>query len=66
MSELPIYAVGGCVRDHLLGIEPKDVDLSSELTIDEIIDYCNSKGIKTVVTGEQYGTVTIILPLEKI
>ena len=61
LSELPIYAVGGCVRDHLLGIEPKDVDLSSELTIDEIIDYCNSKGIKTVVTGEQYGTVTILL-----
>ena len=26
MADMKIYRVGGCVRDHLLGLQPKDID----------------------------------------
>ena len=32
----PFYAVGGFVRDSLMGFSPKDVDLASPLTPDEV------------------------------
>ncbi len=31
-----IYAVGGCVRDFLLGVEPKDYDFCTSASPDEI------------------------------
>ena len=50
------FAVGGCVRDTLLGRIPGDWDITTSAKPDEI------KAIfgKTVDTGRQHGTVTII------
>jgi len=50
------FAVGGCVRDTLLGREPGDWDITTSAKPEEV------KGIfgKTVDTGLQHGTVTII------
>jgi len=51
------YAVGGCVRDLLLGLTPKDWDLTTSaepLQIKEIFK-------KTVDTGIKHGTVTVIM-----
>jgi len=31
------YAVGGCVRDHLLGLKPKDFDVVTNATRAEIL-----------------------------
>ena len=31
------YLVGGCVRDLLLGIHPKDYDISTDATPDEML-----------------------------
>jgi len=31
------YVVGGCVRDSLLGVEPKDWDICTNATPDQII-----------------------------
>ncbi|MFL6353156.1 MAG: CCA tRNA nucleotidyltransferase [Bryobacteraceae bacterium] len=33
------YLVGGCVRDRLLGIVPKDYDISTDAAPDEILSY---------------------------
>ena len=50
------FAVGGCVRDTLLGRKPGDWDITTSAKPEEV------KGIfgKTVDTGLQHGTVTII------
>ncbi|MEL6360113.1 MAG: CCA tRNA nucleotidyltransferase [Pseudomonadota bacterium] len=52
--------VGGCVRDSLLGLEPKDVDLATTLPPQEVIDCLNASGIRTEPTGIDHGTVTAI------
>lgn len=51
------YAVGGCVRDSLLGREPEDWDLTTSATPKQV------KAIfpRTIDTGLQHGTVTVML-----
>ncbi|MCR4611681.1 MAG: CCA tRNA nucleotidyltransferase [Lachnospiraceae bacterium] len=51
------YAVGGAVRDAILGHIPKDWDITSDATPQEIKSIFN----KTVDTGLQHGTVTVIM-----
>ena len=53
------YAVGGCVRDSLLGKIPQDWDLCTSAKPDEI-KACFAKE-RTILTGERYGTVTVLL-----
>lgn len=50
------YAVGGCVRDSLLGREPEDWDLTTSATPKQV------KAIfpRTIDTGLQHGTVTVM------
>ena len=52
------FVVGGCVRDSLLGIEPKDYDVTTNATPEQI-KKCFTD-FKTVDTGINFGTVTII------
>lgn len=55
-----LYLVGGCVRDLLLGKEPKDYDLCTNLTPQEVIEkLSNSEGLKIIETGIKHGTVTV-------
>lgn len=54
-----LYAVGGCVRDLLLGKNPKDFDFATNATPDQMKDLCNKYGLIYYPTGEQYGTITI-------
>lgn len=53
------YVVGGCVRDSLLGKEPKDWDICTSATPDEVKELMHHRGIKTIDTGLQHGTVTV-------
>lgn len=57
-SGFEAFAVGGCVRDSLLGIEPKDYDVTTDATPDQI-KKCFSD-FRTIDTGIEFGTVTII------
>jgi poly(A) polymerase len=55
-------AVGGCVRDFLLGFEGADIDLASTLTPEKNIEIAAQHGWKAIPTGIDHGTVTIVLP----
>ncbi|MBQ3417180.1 MAG: CCA tRNA nucleotidyltransferase [Ruminococcus sp.] len=57
------YAVGGCVRDSLRGIEPKDWDFTTSALPDEI-EACFAD-CKTVAVGKKYGTIAVILDGEQ-
>jgi poly(A) polymerase len=52
------YLVGGCVRDLLLGREPKDYDVSTDATPDQVM------GIfpETYAVGAQFGVVLVPAP----
>ena len=52
------YAVGGCVRDSLLGLTPHDYDLCTEATPEQICRVFD--GQRLVLAGIQHGTVTVI------
>ena len=50
--------VGGAVRDTLLGLEVKDVDLATPLEPDEVMRRLKVVNIPVVPTGIEHGTVT--------
>lgn len=52
------YAVGGCVRDMLLGIKPHDVDFTTNATPDEILSCF--KDYKTFEIGKKFGTISVL------
>jgi poly(A) polymerase len=54
--------VGGAVRDTLLGIAVKDIDLATLLTPDAVMERLDAAGIRSVPTGIDHGTVTAVLP----
>ncbi len=55
-------AVGGCVRDYLLGIKGGDVDVACSLPPETVMHIAEGKGWKAIPTGLAHGTVTLVLP----
>lgn len=53
------YAVGGCVRDMLLGQTPHDWDVCTSASPQQVID-CFAD-VRVVTTGIRHGTVTAML-----
>lgn len=53
---------GGCVRDRLFGVEPKDFDIATTATPDQIAKAFEKVHIKTVPTGIDHGTLTAVYP----
>jgi len=53
--------VGGAVRDTLLDIGVKDVDLATVLEPETVIARLDAAGIRSVPTGIDHGTVTAVL-----
>ncbi len=56
-----LFYVGGCVRDTLMGITPKDIDLTTSATPDEAIALYKRYGFKYFETGLQHGTITVVI-----
>ncbi|WP_228243120.1 CCA tRNA nucleotidyltransferase [Porphyrobacter sp. GA68] len=54
--------VGGAVRDTLLGLEAKDIDIATTHLPVAVMARCQQAGIRTVPTGIEHGTVTVLLP----
>ena len=52
------YAVGGCVRDTCLGLEPKDFDLCTAALPEQICRVF--AGERLVLAGQKHGTVGVV------
>ncbi len=53
--------VGGAVRNALLGEPIGDIDIATTALPDEIIKRAQAQGFKTVPTGIDHGTVTVVI-----
>ncbi len=53
--------VGGAVRNALLGIPVGDIDIATTALPDEVIRRAREAGIKSVPTGIEHGTVTLVV-----
>jgi poly(A) polymerase len=51
---------GGCVRDQLLGITPKDYDVATNATPDQIRDLFGHR--RTLPIGAAFGVITVLGP----
>lgn len=49
------YWAGGCVRDTLLGIEPRDIDIATTATPDEILELFP----KALAVGKKFGVIVV-------
>ena len=60
-------AVGGCVRNTLLGVPVSDIDIATSATPEQTTAVAEAAGFKAVPTGEDHGTITVVvrdLPFE--
>ena len=55
----PAYAVGGCVRDALLGLTPHDYDLCTAATPAQTAAVFSA--FPLVRAGEKHGTIGVVL-----
>ena len=51
--------VGGCVRDSLINIRTKDIDIATKYKPEKIIEILSSNSIKVIPTGFDHGTVSV-------
>lgn len=58
------YLVGGCVRDHLIGITPNDFDVTTNALPQEMREIFSS--FKVIETGLKHGTLTVLCEGETI
>lgn len=63
-SGFEAYAVGGCVRNYLLGIKPKDYDVATSALPDDILKVF--KDLKLITNGIKHGTVTVVVDGEQV
>ena len=61
MSAKNARYVGGAVRDTLLGIAVKDVDIATPLEPQEVMRRLKAHSITVIPTGIEHGTVTAVL-----
>ncbi len=60
----PAMLAGGCVRDLLLGREPKDFDLACTAPPETAIKLCKARGLRVVPVGIEHGTICAVTPLQ--
>jgi poly(A) polymerase len=53
-------AVGGAVRDALLGLEVIDIDFATTVPPDTVMARARKAGLKAIPTGIAHGTVTVV------
>lgn len=59
-ADVPLYAVGGCVRDAVLGRTPKDVDFATAAPPNRTMELLRAASVRAVPTGLEHGTVTAV------
>ena len=58
------YAVGGCIRDALMGKKPADWDMTTDCPPSKMLEIFENAGLRTIPTGLKHGTVTILIGKE--
>ncbi|MEI6287108.1 MAG: CCA tRNA nucleotidyltransferase [Bacillota bacterium] len=53
--------VGGAVRDIVLGVEPKDIDIATDALPDDVTRIAIDCGWKTIEVGAQFGVIKLII-----
>jgi len=59
-----LRAVGGCVRDALLGRPVSDIDLATPAPPEQVLALAQAAGLKAIPTGLSHGTVTVVAEQE--
>lgn len=54
------YAVGGCVRDCLMGRSSDDIDITTSATPLEMEQIFNANSVRYIETGIKHGTITVV------
>ena len=54
------FAVGGCVRNALLGVPVTDIDIATSATPDQTGLISEGAGFKAIPTGADHGTITVV------
>ena len=57
----PLYAVGGCVRDSLLGKQSHDIDLCSAITPETMQTLAKEHGFPCPLVNQRLGTVLLCI-----
>lgn len=58
-GHIAVFA-GGSVRDEVMGRMPKDFDIASSATPDQVENLLKQKGFKVLTVGKQFGTIKAI------
>ena len=58
--------VGGVVRDALLGISCKDIDIATDLLPGRVEEIFQKERFKVVPTGKSFGTISVFIYIPKI
>lgn len=58
-SGIKLFIVGGYVRDSILGLNPTDIDLASELVSDKVEELLKNTGFSVKLASKKLGTLII-------
>ena len=63
-----LFLVGGAVRDAVMGKSPKDYDLATDATPEQVKAMLRERSYDMIEVGEAFGVVAVVLPkpLEKL
>lgn len=56
----PVFAVGGCVRNSVLHVPVKDIDLATSAHPEKVMALAKQNDLQAVGTGIEHGTVTVL------
>jgi len=59
-----VRLVGGVVRDTLLGVPTKDIDMATDFKPLQVISVLEAHGVKVIPTGIKFGTVSALINKE--
>jgi poly(A) polymerase len=59
-ADLPVFIVGGAVRNAILGLAAADIDMATPATPDQVVALLAAAGLKSAPTGAAHGTITAI------
>ena len=60
-SSFKAYAVGGCVRDAIMGRNISDYDITTSALPEQVEEVLEKNGLKYIETGLKHGTVTALI-----